>query len=333
MRTTSLVPLLLVLALLVTPSVTAANSGDFSGGVAIGTGYAGVDPAPTNGLLVQGNVGVGTTTTNYNLDVQNSTALPQIHISGTGADSGLYFEAFSADVGNLMAGMSLTNTGYIAKATTANQINFNGGYTYFGNYSGLTVGNPITDAPIVTITTAGLSVGSAYYNTLSATNGAIIQGDVGIGTSSPSYLLQVGSSAASGIVMELQNSSGACTHNPGASSETISCSSDETLKTDIEDTTGGLKWLDDMHIRDFTVRSTRERRTGVVAQELAQTHPDMVHENEYGLYSVEQPNPWVLVKAIQDLHSMVSTQQDEIGELKHTITQLKQQQQAHDDAK
>jgi hypothetical protein len=39
----------------------ASNAGDFSGGVAIGTAYAGVDAAPTDGLIVSGAVGIGTT--------------------------------------------------------------------------------------------------------------------------------------------------------------------------------------------------------------------------------------------------------------------------------
>ena len=46
-----------------------ANQGDFSGAVAIGTGYAGISAAPLNGLLVQGNVGIGTTSPSFTLDV------------------------------------------------------------------------------------------------------------------------------------------------------------------------------------------------------------------------------------------------------------------------
>jgi hypothetical protein len=46
-----------------------ANSGDVSGGVAIGTSYAGVDAAPTNGLIVQGSVGIGTTAPLETFDV------------------------------------------------------------------------------------------------------------------------------------------------------------------------------------------------------------------------------------------------------------------------
>ena len=49
------------LVLILVPKSVQANSGDFDGGVAIGSSYAGVDAAPTNGLIVQGGVGIGTT--------------------------------------------------------------------------------------------------------------------------------------------------------------------------------------------------------------------------------------------------------------------------------
>lgn len=53
----------------------ASNAGDFSGGVAIGTSYSGVDAAPTNGLIVQGAVSVGTSspTTGTSLDLGSNT--------------------------------------------------------------------------------------------------------------------------------------------------------------------------------------------------------------------------------------------------------------------
>ncbi len=65
-----------------------------------------------------------------------------------------------------------------------------------------------------------------------------------------------------------------------------------------------------MRIRDFTIKTSGERATGVIAQELQQTHPDMVHENPQDFLTgdkarhfliVDQPNPWMLVKAIQEL--------------------------------
>jgi fibronectin-binding autotransporter adhesin len=46
------------------------NALDIYGAAVVGTGYAGVDFAPTNGLLVQGNVGIGTTSPNTNALLQ-----------------------------------------------------------------------------------------------------------------------------------------------------------------------------------------------------------------------------------------------------------------------
>jgi hypothetical protein len=75
-RTLSTLIVCSVIAAAVAPVVAEANSGDFNGGVAIGSSYAGVDAAPTNGLIVQGNVGIGTSSPGDSLDLsQNSDAL------------------------------------------------------------------------------------------------------------------------------------------------------------------------------------------------------------------------------------------------------------------
>src|SRR5262245_4893900 len=52
----------------------AGNVSDFSGGIAIGTVYAGVN-APTDGMIVQGAVGIGTTSSlNRQLSLGGATA-------------------------------------------------------------------------------------------------------------------------------------------------------------------------------------------------------------------------------------------------------------------
>ena len=142
-----------------------------------------------------------------------------------------------------------------------------------------------------------LSIG--YGNWITPAMTFLSSGKVGVGTTSPSYLLHVGSSSASGVVAEFQNSAGNCTFTPPTS--TWSCSSDERLKKDIANTGEALPELADIRVRDFTLKSTGERRTGVIAQELLPTHPDMVHEGRDGFYTVDAPNPWMLVKAIQEL--------------------------------
>lgn len=129
----------------------------------------------------------------------------------------------------------------------------------------------------------------------------IANGYFGIGTSAPTHLLQVGSATATGTVAEFQNSAGACTFTPTASSMTASCSSDSRLKKDIVDAGDAIAWLNDMSVRDFTIRTTGERATGVIAQEMLRSHPDMVHKGADGFYTVDEPNLWKLVKAIQEL--------------------------------
>ena len=128
-------------------------------------------------------------------------------------------------------------------------------------------------------------------------------GYVGIGTTNPAAPLHI--YAASGATEEQQSGSAVCTHTPSTSSETIACSSDRRLKTDIVDSESVLGWLERLRVRDFTVRETGQRKTGVIAQEVQIISPDMVHMESNGFYAVDEPNPWKLVKAIQELFAAI----------------------------
>jgi hypothetical protein len=64
-----------IVATALMPTLARANSGDFSGGVAVGSSYAGTDTAPTNGLIVQGNVGIGTDAPVNALDVSGGAVI------------------------------------------------------------------------------------------------------------------------------------------------------------------------------------------------------------------------------------------------------------------
>ena len=124
-------------------------------------------------------------------------------------------------------------------------------------------------------------------------------GNVGIGTSSPAAPLHVNLSG-NGTVLRLEDSDGICNHNPETGSETVSCSSDEKLKEDIRNASSVLEEFEEIQVRDYVVKESGKDTTGVIAQEIQETHPEMVHEED-GMLFVEQPNPWKLLKAIQEL--------------------------------
>ncbi|MBV9877366.1 MAG: hypothetical protein JO025_21740 [Verrucomicrobia bacterium] len=129
-------------ALTLIPASAYANYGDFSGGVAIGSSYAGTNTAPTNGLIVQGNVAIGTTTAPDALDVYG----------------GMGFTTSTATVP--------TNGIY---SPSANQLNF---------------------------TTSG---STAFVITSS--------GSVGIGTTSPNYVLDVIDNVNANQTIAIENAS------------------------------------------------------------------------------------------------------------------------------
>jgi hypothetical protein len=225
-----------------------------------------------------GNVGIGT-----------PVPISPLHVYGTATFAGV-----NANLNGLVPTTSLENTGdlYIGW----NESSGGGEVDFFANRGGGTAG------------------GYRFYDYSNA--GAITPlmtirggGNVGIGTAAPAEPLEIYSSGA-GVLLQLAGSSGTCNHTPGSSSETVSCSSDMRLKRGVIDTPSALPWLSSIRVRDFTWTSTDEKRTGVIAQELQKTHPEMVTYNRVtDEWTVEQPNPWTLVKILQE-------QQAEIDDLK-----------------
>lgn len=159
------------------------------------------------------------------------------------------------------------------------------------------------------------------------TFGIIVQPNAGTNYLESGTVL--GNTAYSGAPVIIQNNSGTCTHTPGSSSETVSCSSDERLKKDISDTNEQLSWLDSFRIRDFTLKADGSRRTGVIAQEVQAAHPEMVHAGpegtrtvdappgppthsemvpagREGILIVDEPDPWRMMAAMQDMHRQIT---------------------------
>ena len=99
----------------------------------------------------------------------------------------------------------------------------------------------------------------------------------------------------------MQDSDGSCLLNPEAGTLNITCSSDARLKTGITSTGSVLGKMMGLKIRDFIVKSSGEKTTGVIAQEVQEIMPELVSVGEDGYLTVLQVNNWKLIKAIQEL--------------------------------
>lgn len=129
-------------------------------------------------------------------------------------------------------------------------------------------------------------------------------GGVGIGTNfaAPGAKLHVKETSDTSV-LRLEDSDGTCDHNPESGSETVSCSSDARLKTNIQDAASVLSEINGLKIRDYTVIASGSQTTGLIAQEVMQTNPEMVHMGADGFYKVDSYNSWKLLKGIQELSS------------------------------
>ena len=67
-------------------------------------------------------------------------------------------------------------------------------------------------------------------------------------------------------------------------------------------------------IRDYTVRKTSEPATGIIAQEVQISYPELVTEGEDGLM-VGQPGTWMIVKVIQELFGKIEDLEARISAL------------------
>lgn len=216
-----------VLALLQSGNVgigttTPASKLDVEGGISIGATYSGTTAAPTNGAIVEGDVGIGTATpdlhgnwgsTHRLLTVATATASKHAVIQllgGSGAAGSINFgnqtirhsAVGSIDGSHLGFYTNNSNSG----TTLAERMRI----TSTGNI-GIGTSSPASKFDVE----GGVSIGATYSGTTAApTNGAIIEGNVGIGTSSPAVILHsainssqttYSSASASDIGLAIQN--------------------------------------------------------------------------------------------------------------------------------
>jgi hypothetical protein len=255
-----------------------------------------------------GDVGIGTTAPATNLDVRGQEVIQTSSSNLTSTQLGMGGWAF----GGLVVGDSAASTysGLAIGGTYRAATNVPMGLISFNNFnvnsSLLSTEGAVIYAYPDDTTTTDLGMNLAF-DTLQS-GGSMGErmritsaGNVGIGTPAPTTLLHVYTTASSAITETQHNGTGTCTFTPTTGATSYSCSSDARLKKDIVDAGMALPWVGDMRVRDYTVKADGSRMTGIIAQELLKTHPDMVHMGPDGYYTAEAPNPWKLVKAIQEL--------------------------------
>jgi hypothetical protein len=154
-------------------TATTTNPLDVHGSVAIGT-YAGVNVGPRNGLIVSGNVGIGTSSPQVKLEVSSSTA-PALRLS------------------------NLKDSGAFTNNEVMNTIEF-----FSGDQSAPRVAASIAHISDV-VTSHGTVRGALQFNT--SVSGAVAEamrissgGNVAIGTTTPLSILHVNAGAGKQIV-------------------------------------------------------------------------------------------------------------------------------------
>lgn len=147
---------------------------------------------------------------------------------------------------------------------------------------------------------------------------------VGIGTTSPVYRLSVQHNADANM-FQLYDTDGNCLMNPEAGGITTTCSSDGRLKENVRDASSALAHFAGLRIRDYTVKASGDTYTGVIAQEMRQSNPELVKDGADGFLQVELPNLWKLVKAIQELVAWNNNQDTRLSDLERRLDALERE--------
>lgn len=250
-----------------TGSIDAVTTITTSGGVIIGSaGTGALSVGTTSGVYRTTNAGSNVTPqTVFDVDNSNSSAGSQAYIFDT--NSGLVFTGANGTRRIARAAIDITNLTNTAGSET-------GDLAFFTKPSGSAI-------------TERLRIDAS--------------GEVGIGDTTPDYLLDVENTSVDTDIFALTDSDGACLHNPEAGAETVTCSSDERLKENIVDADSSLDDLMQFRIREYDVIASGDHMTGVIAQEVREIFPGLVSEGGNGYLMVTSPNTWTLVKAIQEL--------------------------------
>ncbi len=141
-------------------------------------------------------------------------------------------------------------------------------------------------------------------------------GSLGIGQTSPSFLLHVGSNSLTSGTQVAQFQAGASTCNVVPGGTGFTCTSDRRLKKNIQGYSGALDAISKIDVKTYNMidqPDNTQKQIGVIAQQLQQVLPSLVQTDNRGYKSVSYAGLTpVLLQAIKE-------QQQQIDELKKAV--------------
>ncbi len=206
---------------------------------------------------------------------------------------GLVGGAATVSGGTGFAGGALTLSGGVGSAGAGGAIT-------------ITAGTGTTTPGNISITTSTTTTNGVTITANSSTTGvaAVVNSTAAGRTNTAFNIVATGSNSES---ISIADSGNTCTGNPGATFA-WTCSSDQRLKTNIEDSQSILAGLSSLQVRAFDwITNNTHEKYGVVAQEVESTELSWLVKTdpETGLKSVTTPDAFMLIKGIQELNTKV----------------------------